>query len=512
MLRKTALAALLLGALIPAAAGAQAPQTLIINPAAARDTISRHIYGQFMEHLGRGIYDGLWQKDAAGNYQFRQEVVAALKNLNIPNVRWPGGCFADYYFWKDGIGPRAQRPTIVNNMWGGVTEDNSFGTHEYFQLIELLGTQPMVVGNVGSGSVHEMAQWWEYINHPGKSPMADLRRQNGREAPWNVRFWGVGNESWGCGGNMTPEYYADEFKRYATYLQSYGQVRPIRIATGPSDSTYSWTEGVMRDAGRMIDVLDMHYYTVTGDWGRWGSATQFGEREWATSFRKALRIDTIISRHSAIMDRYDPRKRVALMIGEWGMWHDMEPGSTPGFLYQQNTLRDALIASVHFDIFHRHADRVRMANIAQMVNVLQAMILTDGPRMLLTPTYHVFEFYKVHQDALALPLTLDPGTYEFDGQTLPALSATASRDRQGRIHIALTNIDPNRGHTVAITITGMRPAGVSGRILTAPQMSSHNTFDQPNTVAPRTFTGARVNGEQIAVELPPKSIVALELR
>jgi alpha-N-arabinofuranosidase len=511
MLKKIASTGLLLGCLTSGSL-AQTPQSLVINPAAARDTISRHIYGQFMEHLGRGIYEGLWQKDASGNYQFRQQVVDALKNLNIPNVRWPGGCFADYYFWKDGIGPRTQRPTIVNNMWGGVTEDNSFGTHEYFQLIELLGTEPMVVGNVGSGSVHEMAQWWEYINHPGKSPMADLRRQNGREQPWNVRYWGVGNESWGCGGNMTPEYYADEYKRFATYLQNYGDVRPIRIATGPSDSNYVWTEGVMRDAGRMIDVLDMHYYTVTGDWGRWGSGTQFAEREWITSFRKALRIDTIIARHSAIMDKYDPRKRVALMIGEWGMWHDMEPGSTPGFLYQQNTLRDALIASVQFDIFHRHADRVRMANIAQMVNVLQAMVLTEGPRMLLTPTYHVFDFYQVHQDALALPLTLDAGTYQFEGTTLPALSATASRDRQGRIHIALTNIDPNRARTVDIRINGVRPAGVSGRILTAAQMNAHNTFDQPNNVVPREFTGARVSGETIRVELPAKSIVALELR
>ena len=497
---------------------------LVVNADQGEHTISRHIYGHFAEHLGRDIYGGFWVQENGGagtaanppsgspsGWRYNDQVIEALRKIKVPNLRWPGGCFADYYHWEDGIGPREERPTMVNTIWGGVTEDNSFGTHEYLELVERLGTEPFVVGNVGSGTVEEMANWWEYVNHPGGSSLAELRRENGRTEPWNVRFWGVGNESWGCGGEMTPEYYAELYKRFATFLRPIGETRPLRVATGPNSGDYNWTEVMMRDAGRFIDALDMHYYTLTGDWNNKGRATTFPESEWFEIMQRALRMEELIERHSTIMDRYDPGKRVSLMVGEWGTWHQVEPGTEPGFLYQQNALRDALVASVTLDIFNNHADRVRMANIAQTVNVLQAMILTQGDRMILTPTYHVFELYTVHHDATLLPISLQEGQYSYEGETIPAVSASASRDQAGKVHITLTNLDPNQPRTVTTEIRGANLTRVQGRILTAPEMNAHNTFEQPDAVRPADFSGAQFAGETLTVVLPAKSIVALEL-
>jgi len=498
----------------PSRGQAAPPVRLVVNADQGRYTISRHVYGQFMEHLGHGIYDGVWTKDAAGQWHFRDDVVAALKKIRVPNVRWPGGCFADKYHWRDGVGPRAQRPSIVNTNWGNVTEDNSFGTHEYMELMQRLGAEPFIVGNVGSGSVQEMSDWWDYLNFPGASPMADLRRKNGREAPWNVRFWGVGNEPWGCGGNMRPEYYADVYKRYASFLSPYGATTPFRIAAGGYADNPRWTEVLMRDAGSMIDGIDLHYYTIVNNWTVKGSATGFGEKEWFKALKEAGRADETLTRHSTIMDQYDPQKRVALILGEWGIWHDVEPGTNPGFLFQQNTLRDAFVASVTLDILNRHADRVRMANIAQMINVLQAMILTRGDSMLLTPTYHVYEMYVPHQDATLLPVdgAAGAGSYRLGDDSIPAISASASRDREGRIHVTMSNLDPNRAQTVELELRGARASTVTGRILTAGAMNAHNTFAQPDIVKPAPFGGARVSGSTLTVQLPPKSIVALELR
>ena len=493
-------------------ASAQIAQTLIINADQGRDTISRHIYGHFAEHLGRGIYDGIWVRRDSGGWRIRDDVVQALRAIKIPNLRWPGGCFADYYHWKDGIGPRERRPSVVNNNWGGVTEDNGVGTHEFLELTQKLGAEPFIVGNVGSGGVQEMSEWWEYVNHPGSSPMAEQRRRNGRAEPWNVRFWGIGNESWGCGGNMRPEYYADVYKRFASFLPGYGPVRAFRIATGPNDESYGWTEVMMREAGRMIDGLDLHRYILTGSWNRKGQATVFTEAEWSELMQKATQYDAIISRHATIMDRYDPAKRVWLIVGEWGTWHQSEAGTNPAFLYQQNTLRDALAASVALNIFNKHADRVKMANIAQTVNVLQAMILTQGDKLVLTPTYHVFDLYTAHHDAVLLPVTLDSGRYVNGDRAMPALSATASRDAAGRIHLTLTNVDPNQGRTVTVTVRGQVVTGVSGRILTADRMNAYNSFDQPNVVRPVPFNGARLSREVLTVQLPAKSVVTLEMR
>ena len=412
------------------------------TPISARPPSASYIYGQFGEDLGRNIYDGFWTRAGTGQWHLRDDVIEALRRIQVPVLRWPGGCFADYYHWRDGVGPRDRRPRMVNTVWGGVTEDNSFGTHEFLELIQRLGAEPFIVGNVGSGTVDEMSKWWEYLHAPTGSPLGDERAANGHPEPFSVRFWGVGNESWGCGGAMTPQAYADAYKRYAEYVRG---SRPFRIASGPNTDDYAWTETMMREAGRMIDGLDFHYYTVVGPWSHKGSATDFGEREWFTALQRAERMDTLITRHSTIMDQYDPAKRVWLIVGEWGMWHDPEPGSTPGFLYQQNTLRDAVVAGLHLNIFNSHADRVRMANIAQTVNVLQSVILTRGEQMVLTPTYWVFDLYKVHQDATLLPLHIASDAYTFNGQSVPAVSASASKDKDGRIHITSREPGPQPG-------------------------------------------------------------------
>ena len=498
--------------LLTVAVGASAqPLRMIVDTEAGETTINKHIYGHFAEHLGRGIYDGLWRETADG-WEINDDVVEALRQIQIPNLRWPGGCFADYYFWEDGIGPVEDRPTVVNNLWGGVTEDNGVGIHEFMELVDRLDTEPIVVGNVGSGTVRQMADWWQYVNHPGPSPMADLRAENGREEPWNIRFWGVGNESWGCGGNMDAAYYADLYKRYATFLHGYGNVRPFRIAAGPAGDDYDWTETLMREAGGMIDGIDIHHYTINGDWTTSkGPAVGFTEAEWFELMQRALSTEDIVRGHAAIMDRYDPQNRVWLIMGEWGTWHNPYPGSNPGFLYQQNTLRDAIVAAVSLNIFNQYARRVKMANIAQTVNVLQAMILTEGDQMILTPTYHVFDFYKAHHDATLLPLTLDRGEYTFEGQSVPAVSASASRDAEGRVHITLANIDPEADHAITASVRGVGGRSVSGQILTSDVWDAHNTFEAPETLVPMDFDGARLDGETLTINLPAKSVVALTL-
>ncbi|MCU0787008.1 MAG: alpha-N-arabinofuranosidase [Verrucomicrobia bacterium] len=474
------------------------------------------IYGQFAEHLGRCIYEGFWVGEDSpipNTRGIRNDVVQALKKIKVPVLRWPGGCFADEYHWKDGIGPREKRPAMINTHWGGVVENNHFGTHEFFDLCEQLGTEPYVCGNVGSGTVQEMMEWVEYMTSNADSPMANLRRQNGREQPWKLKYFGVGNESWGCGGSMTPEFYADNFKRYNTFVKNYDRENPLyRIACGASDFDYRWTEVLSANVGRRMQGLSLHYYTVPGNWQHKGSATEFGESDWIATLRKALVMDELVTRHAALMDKSDPEKRIGMIVDEWGIWHDVEPGTNPGFLYQQNTLRDALVAGVTLNIFNQHADRVKMANIAQTVNVLQSMILTDKERMLVTPTYHVFEMFTVHHDARLLPTELACGDYGSGGDTIPSVNVSASRNKAGVVHVTLCNLNPNTAVNLACRVPGLKPGSVSGRVLTAPEMNTHNTFDAPDAVQPVSFDGARITGDGFAATLPAKSVVVLELK
>jgi alpha-N-arabinofuranosidase len=444
----------------------------------------------------------------------RNDVIAALKNLHVPVLRWPGGCFADEYHWKDGIGPREKRPSMINTHWGGVVENNAFGTHEFLDFCELIGAEPYVCLNVGSGTVQEAMEWVEYMTSDANSPMANLRRANGRKDPWKIKYVAVGNESWGCGGNMRPEYYADEFRRYNTFVKNYPGSKIYRVAGGSNGEDYEWTETLMANAGKQMDGLSLHYYTLpTGDWkGSKGSATNFDEAAWFSTIQRTLHIEDLLTKHSAIMDKYDPTKRVGLVVDEWGTWYDPTPGSNPGFLQQQNTLRDAIVAGLNLDLFQHHADRVTMANIAQMINVLQAMILTDKDKMVLTPTYHVFEMYKVHQGATSLPIALSAPDYAFGSSKVPAVSAAASRDNAGKVHVSLVNANPNSAITVACTVAGLSAKSVTGRVLTSPAMQDHNTFAAPDVVKPEPFNGAKLDANGLlSITLPAKSVVVLTL-
>ncbi|MGF7398889.1 alpha-N-arabinofuranosidase [Thermoanaerobacterium thermosaccharolyticum] len=488
---------------------------IVINADCKKGKISKNIYGHFAEHLGRCIYGGFWvgkDSEIPNIDGIRKDVVEALKKIKIPVLRWPGGCFADEYHWKDGIGPYESRPKMINVHWGGVIENNHFGTHEFFELCDLLNAEPYICGNVGSGTVQEMREWIEYMTFDGESPMANLRASNGRKEPWKLKYFGIGNESWGCGGNMRPEYYADVYRRYSTYVRNFSGNKIFKIACGPNTDDYNWTEVLMREAGKYMDGLSLHYYTVPGIWERKGSATDFDEKEWFITMKKALRMDELITKHSTIMDKYDSEKRVALVVDEWGTWYDVEPGTNPGFLYQQNTMRDALVAGVHFNIFNKHCDRVKMANIAQTINVLQAVILTDGPKMVLTPTYHVFDMYKVHQDAELLDFNIDTPEYKLNSEEgIPQVTATASVDSSRKVHISLCNLNPRESVTVECELRGANVSKVTGTILTADEMNAHNTFDNPNNVVPEDFNGVKIVDNKLILSMPKMSIVILEV-
>jgi len=488
---------------------------LIVRAERPGATINPPIYGQFAEHLGHCIYGGLWvgENSSIPNTRgIRNDVVAALKKLNLPVLRWPGGCFADEYHWRDGIGPREKRPAMINTHWGGVVENNHFGTHEFFDLCEQIGTEPYVCGNVGSGTVQEMMEWVEYITSDADSPMANLRRKNGRDKPWKLTYFGVGNESWGCGGSMRPEFYADNYRRYNTFVKNYSGQHVFRIACGPDSANYKWTETMMGEVGKRMDGLSLHFYTIpSGSWKKKGSATEFTEAEYVSTLSGAYTMDELITKHSAIMDKTDPEKKIGLVVDEWGVWTDVEPGTDPGFLYQQNSLRDALLAALHFHVFQQHADRVVMANIAQMVNVLQAMILTDNEKMVLTPTYHVFEMYKVHQGAKVFPIELKGPEYTVGDKHIPALSASASIDKEKKIHVSLVNADPVRAAEVSCQLLNVAAQKISGRVLTADAITAHNTFAAPDVVSPKPFDAYQRNGDQLRVTLPAKSVVVLTL-
>lgn len=485
-------------------------------PSKGKQKISKHIYGHFAEHLGRGIYEGIWVGEDSpipNTRGIRNDVIEALRKIHVPVLRWPGGCFADEYHWQDGIGPREERPSSINTHWGGVTEHNEFGTHEFFDLCSMLGAEPYICGNVGSGTIQEMQQWVEYITFEGSSTMADLRRKNGRDKPWRLPYFGVGNENWDCGGSMRPEYYADLYRRYQTYVRDLSGNTVFKIACGPNKADYTWTEVVMREAAPHMDGLSLHYYTLPNEvWSAKGPATGFDEREWFNTIDHCLRMDELIKRHTTIMDHYDPGKRVALIVDEWGTWYDVEPGTNPGFLYQQNTLRDALVAALTFNIFNNHCDRVRMANIAQMVNVLQALILTDGASMITTPTYHVFDLYRAHQDATLLPCFLESDLYTLNNKQIPQVSASASRTGDEKMYLTLCNVDPAKEAEIHCVLRGSPLSEVTGMVLTAGEMDAHNTFQNPERVRPVSFTDFQVNAENMTAVLPPMSVCAFTMQ
>ena len=505
---------------------------IVINARKEKNQIDKMIYGHFAEHLGKCVYEGIWVGEDSpipNTRGIRNDIVAALKKIKIPCLRWPGGCFADEYHWRDGIGPKESRKEMVNTHWGKVVENNHFGTHEFFDLCEMLETEPYICGNVGSGTVQEMQEWVEYMTFDGKSPLTTLRKQNGREEPWKLKYFGVGNENWGCGGRMTAERYAEEYNRYNQYVRDLGDNTIYRIACGPRKDNYHWTEVLMREAGMHMNGLALHYYTRLGDpvkeltladgnrrYVSSGltdrkSATDFNEKEWFDTMKAAFYTEKLVSDHSHIMDKYDPDKNVALIVDEWGTWFNCEPGTNPGFLYQQNTMRDALVAAMCLNIFNNHSDRVRMSNIAQVINVLQALILTQGEKMVLTPTYHVYDMFQVHQDAMLLDFAMVSDDYICDGEELKKVNASVSKDKNGRVNITLCNIDPNTDAQVTCSIADFNVKEISGKVLANDRMQAYNDFDSPDTVKPETFSAYTVNENVVSVTLPSKSVVLLTI-
>lgn len=471
-------------------------------------TIAPDVYGQFMEQLGAGIDEGVWvgPDSSIPNIRgYRTDVVEALRALKVPVVRWPGGCYADIHHWRDGVGPRADRPVTLNRWWGAKEENNHFGTHEFFEFAELIGAKTYLNINVGSGTPAEAADWIEYITAPGQSRLAQMRRANGRDAPWKIDYLGIGNETWGCGGRMRAPYYADIYRQFVGFVTSNGTPN---IAVGPSGDDYAWTRTMMEQARNDFEALALHYYTLpTGDWTTKGAALGFDEAAWTATFAQTYKMETFLQGHDAIMDETDPEGKKIIAVDEWGAWYDPTPGTNAGYLQQQNSLRDALLAAANFNIFHRHADRVRLANVAQMVNVLQAMILTDGPRMALTPTYHAFALYQPFQGATVLPLTIQsPAMGE-----VKAVDGTAARGLDGRVHIALINLDPNAAAEVTVNVSGGAAHRISGQVLTAEAMDAHNSFDAPNAVQPSPFEGARLANGRLTARLPAKSLVVLTM-
>ena len=482
---------------------------VILDPRVTGAKISKNIYGHFSEHLGRCIYQGLYvgEDSPIPNVKgMRTDVVQALKKIGVPVLRWPGGCFADEYHWEDGIGPKETRKRMVNTNWGGVVEDNSFGTHEFLELCSQIGCEPYINANVGSGTVREMAEWVEYLNSEGDSTVVKKRWANGRKDPWGVKFWGVGNENWGCGGNMRPEYYADEFRRYQTYCRNYGDSKLYRIACGPNVDDYNWTAVMMERAGEYMDALTLHYYTVPGPWHDKGSATEFNEEDYARTLRLALRMEELVSNHLQIMNRYDPQHRVGLIVDEWGTWFNVEPGTNPGFLYQQNTMRDAQVAALTLNIFNAHADRIVMANLAQTVNVLQSVILTEGDKMVLTPTYHVFDLYKAHQEGTLVPVHVDA---DDSAEGVKRISASASL-KGDVLTVTLANTSATESCEVPISLCGTKPAKAEGRVL-AGEMHAKNDFSaSPVAIAP--LTSITLSSDEVRVTLPACSVAEITIQ
>ncbi len=496
-----------------------------INTLNKKGHLHPELQGHFSEHLGRCIYEGLYvgeNSEIPNRKGMRIDVVDALKEMGIPVLRWPGGCFADEYHWMDGIGPKEKRKCMVNTHWGGVTEDNSFGTHEFMELCDQLGCKNYINGNVGSGSVREMSEWVEYMTLDGISPMTNMRKENGREEPWEVNFFGVGNENWGCGGNMTPEYYGNLYRNYQTYVRTYDPKKPIfKIACGANADDYEWTRGVCQTCFKspewmhgFMDGISLHYYTVPDTWEKKGSATDFDEKDWYKTLKKTLKMEELIRRHTAILDQYDVNRKVGLIVDEWGTWYDVEPGTNPGFLYQQNTIRDALVAGINLNIFNKHCDRVRMANIAQLVNVLQAVILTDGEKMIKTPTYHVFHMYRHHQGADLLESSLTGASeigMDVEYGKVPDLTESVS-EKDGFITITLNNLSVSEAKELDVVFAEKKDIRVvEANIVSGSDIHDHNTFEAPETVAEKEFKGYTVNGG-LKVTIPAASVVEIRVK
>jgi len=481
---------------------------MVINAADKRSHINPEIYGHFSEHLGRCIYNGIYVGEDSpipNTCGIRNDIIEAFKEIKMPVLRWPGGCFADEYHWMDGIGDKDSRKKMINTNWGAVSEDNSFGTHEFMQLCELVGCEPYIAGNLGSGTVQELSEWIEYMTRDGGSPMSELRKKNGREKPWKLKYLGIGNESWGCGGSMRPEYYVDEYRRYQSFCKNHSGNTLFKVACGPNSDDYYWTECLMKNLNTWhTNAISLHYYTIpTGDWGNKGSATDFTTEDYYSTVSRTLYMEELVTRHGEIMDRYDPEKKIGLIVDEWGCWYDVEPGTNPGFLYQQNTMRDAIVAAINLNIFNSHSDRVIMANVAQAVNVLQAVILTEGEKLLKTPTFHVFDLFKTHQGG---ELVYSNCTEEKNPNGTPAISQSVSV-KDGVMTVTLANTSLESAYEIDCDLYGFEAKFVSARILSG-EVHEYNDFDNMDKVSIKPYT-AELSQGRLTIKLPECSVVSV---
>lgn len=487
---------------------------MVINACDKIGHINREIYGHFSEHLGRCIYNGIYvgeNSPVPNIHGIRTDIVEAFRNIRLPVLRWPGGCFADEYHWKNGIGEKSKRAKMVNTNWGGVTEDNSFGTHEFMELCELVGCEPYISGNVGSGTVRELSEWVEYMTFEGVSPMADLRRENGREEPWKLKYLGIGNENWGCGGNMSPEYYAEVYRQYASFCKNYNGNQLYKIACGPNSSDYDWTETIMKrlfhDHRWQANGISLHFYSIP-DWNNKGFAVEFDDEDYYTLLATTNFTESLITRHAEIMNRYDPDGNIGLIVDEWGTWYDVEKGTNPGFLYQQNTMRDAMVAAVSLNIFNRHCDRVKMANIAQVCNVLQAIVLTEGDKLVKTPTYHIFDLFKNHQDGECVYCWSENEDL-CEGKNIPMITSSASV-KDGVMTITAANVSLKEEAEISCDIVGFEGKEVSVRLLTG-DAHDHNTFEAPEAVTIKPHTAELKDGK-LTIKLPATSAAEITIR
>ena len=529
ILKITACSVLLMGA---HASYAASPLSLEVDADSQGPEISRHIFGQFVEHLGSNVYGGIWvgPESTIPNVRgIRKDLVDALKEIRVPNVRWPGGCYAEEYHWRNGIGPAEDRPATLNIAWGNVIETNAFGTHEFFDFAEQIGAETFLNINMASGTVQEAVEWVEYVTSGHPTAMAKLREANGRKEPWQVNYLGLGNEVWACGGAMSAEGYIEEMKRYAMFVRNLHpeQMAPnrfvpsknpmVRIAVGPGEGEgyEHYTEEVMKawvnkESRWGIEGLSLHKYTMGPRGAMQDPSENFGEADYAAFLESTYEMEDFIEKHIAIMDKYDPDNKLILAVDEWGVWLRPMEGTNMLFLQQQNSLRDAIVGALHLNMFARNADRIKLANVAQLANVLQSMILTDGEEMVLTPTYHIFKMYVPFQDANALPIKLKQGRYKFENIELPQVDGIAAKTKDGQVYVALTNLDPTKEASISFDIDGFKASKAVGEVLTAPAVDSINTFDAPEVVVPKTVSTQSKNGELLIV-LPPKSVSVLRL-
>ncbi|MDR3702576.1 MAG: alpha-L-arabinofuranosidase C-terminal domain-containing protein [Candidatus Sulfopaludibacter sp.] len=466
-------------------------------------TVRPQFHSHFAEHLGSCVYGGLWvgRNSPIPNIDgYRKDAVTYLKELGIPVLRWPGGCFADDYHWRDGIGPYGKRPKRVNLHWGGYVEDNSFGIHEFMGLCKLIGAEPYIAGNVGSGSPDELRNWVEYCNHPGGSTLSDERIANGAREPFNIRYWGVGNENWGCGGPMTPEHYGEMYRIFTNYMRTFGGTQLFLVACGPNGNDMRWSRNLLSTigAGRLPNGWSTHFYEG-GDL----APTKFTTDAMYKQFRVFPNVEQCIVAQRALLDSYDPRRRCGVILDEWGVWDQMVPAEerSNGRLWQQSTMRSAVGAGLGLNIFNRLADKLYMANIAQMVNVLQSILLTDGPEgknTVRTSTYYAFQLFKAHRSNMAVKV-------ETESSDPLSLSMSASKSASELV-VSFVNPSATADLEVDCTVRGFPARSGTARILHSADLNACNTFENPDALAPKAHNVA-VEGGRVRLEAPALSVI-----